>query len=54
MVMGLPTSTMCYCTLDEYLDGHRHHCPQHVKCFECEEDEALVSDAETYRELEED
>lgn len=29
----------CYCTLDEVLDGHRHHCPLHIKCSDCEEDE---------------
>lgn len=28
----------CYCTLDEYLDGHRHHCPMHEICGDCIED----------------
>ena len=34
---GLPGQ--CYCTLDEYMDGHRHHCPEHRPCFDCEEEE---------------
>ncbi len=39
--MSLPVSEFCYCTLDEYLDGHRHHCPQHKPCFDCEPEEDL-------------
>lgn len=31
-------SDTCYCTLDEYLDGHRHHCPQHRPCSDCDPD----------------
>lgn len=28
----------CLCTFDEYLDGHRHRCPFHKPCSDCEED----------------
>lgn len=29
----------CYCTLDEVMDGHRHHCSAHKPCGDCMDDE---------------
>lgn len=34
-------STTCYCTLDEYLDGHRCRCPEHKPCWECIDEEEV-------------
>lgn len=37
-ILGEPKIQACLCTLDEYLDGHRHQCDMHRICFECLED----------------
>jgi hypothetical protein len=33
-----PTSLICLCTMDEFMDGHRCRCPDHLVCGECEAD----------------
>jgi len=37
--VGAKLGLTCLCTLDEYMDGHRHHCPDHTPCADCEPDE---------------
>lgn len=28
-------ASICLCTMDEAMDGHRHHCVDHLICGEC-------------------